>query len=181
MTTASEQKPIIRIKRRRKKGHEGSHGAWKVAYADFVTAMMAFFLLMWLVSITDQDDKERISEYFNPFQEVSDTQEVEVEAGDISMMNGGRAAGAEIHEDQERDATQQTSTSEAIKDSDFDWEMVSIPRVEYERLIENEISQKSIDPDAKRRLDLNDIFGGEARKEAERGEKHQVWQHVTDT
>ncbi len=44
--------------------HNG--GAWKVAYADFVTAMMAFFLLMWLLNVTTKEQKNLISEYFNP-------------------------------------------------------------------------------------------------------------------
>lgn len=44
--------------------HHG--GAWKVAYADFVTAMMAFFLLMWLVNMTTKEQKNAISDYFNP-------------------------------------------------------------------------------------------------------------------
>jgi len=51
-----------------KKGHAGHHGgAWKVAYADFVTAMMAFFLLMWLVSMTDEAQKLGITEYFEKY------------------------------------------------------------------------------------------------------------------
>ncbi len=41
-------------------------GAWKVAYADFVTAMMAFFLLMWLLNVTTKEQKNAISDYFNP-------------------------------------------------------------------------------------------------------------------
>lgn len=41
-------------------------GAWKVAYADFVTAMMAFFLLMWLLNVTTQEQKDAISDYFSP-------------------------------------------------------------------------------------------------------------------
>jgi|TARA_R110002124_G_scaffold18760_4_gene76020 chemotaxis protein MotB len=45
-------------------GHHG--GAWKVAYADFVTAMMAFFLLMWLINMTDPEQKRGIAEYFAP-------------------------------------------------------------------------------------------------------------------
>lgn len=44
--------------------HHG--GAWKVAYADFVTAMMAFFLLMWLLNVTTKEEKNAISDYFNP-------------------------------------------------------------------------------------------------------------------
>lgn len=57
-------KSTIVIKRIKKGGH-GSHGAaWKIAYADFVTAMMAFFLLMWLLGSTTQGDLKGISEYF---------------------------------------------------------------------------------------------------------------------
>ncbi len=50
-----------------KKAEDGHHGgAWKVAYADFVTAMMAFFLLLWLLSSTTDEQKEGISNYFRP-------------------------------------------------------------------------------------------------------------------
>ena len=45
-------------------GHHG--GAWKVAYADFVTAMMAFFLLMWLLNATTQEQKRGLADYFSP-------------------------------------------------------------------------------------------------------------------
>jgi chemotaxis protein MotB len=53
---------------RRKKVIEGGHhgGAWKVAYADFVTAMMAFFLLMWLLSVTDEQTRLGLADYFSP-------------------------------------------------------------------------------------------------------------------
>lgn len=62
------QRPII-IKRK-KGGHGGAHGgAWKIAYADFVTAMMAFFLLMWLLGSTTKATLEGIAEYFkNPMK-----------------------------------------------------------------------------------------------------------------
>jgi chemotaxis protein MotB len=58
------QRPVV-IKRVKKVkgGHHG--GAWKIAYADFVTAMMAFFLLMWLLGSTAQGDLEGIAEYFS--------------------------------------------------------------------------------------------------------------------
>jgi chemotaxis protein MotB len=62
-----EQRPII-IKKVKKVAHGGSHGgSWKVAYADFVTAMMAFFLLMWLVSMVSPEKKARVSNYFNHY------------------------------------------------------------------------------------------------------------------
>ncbi|MFL6625290.1 MAG: flagellar motor protein MotB [Vitreoscilla sp.] len=55
--------PII-IKRVKKGGHVAHGGAWKIAYADFVTAMMAFFLLMWLLGSTTDGDKKGIADYF---------------------------------------------------------------------------------------------------------------------
>jgi chemotaxis protein MotB len=56
-------RPIV--VKRVKKGHGGGHGgAWKIAYADFVTAMMAFFLLMWLLGSTTKGDLEGIAQYF---------------------------------------------------------------------------------------------------------------------
>ncbi|GIL38641.1 flagellar motor protein MotB [Roseiterribacter gracilis] len=59
--------PIIIVKRRRKGNHAGHHGgAWKVAYADFVTAMMAFFLLLWLLNVTTSSQKQVIANYFDP-------------------------------------------------------------------------------------------------------------------
>ncbi len=55
------------IKKVVKGGHEGHHGgAWKVAYADFVTAMMAFFLLLWLLQVTTDDQKSGLADYFAP-------------------------------------------------------------------------------------------------------------------
>jgi chemotaxis protein MotB len=56
-------RPII-VKRIKKGGHGHHGGAWKIAYADFVTAMMAFFLLMWLLGSTTKGDLNGISEYF---------------------------------------------------------------------------------------------------------------------
>ena len=55
--------PII-IKRIKKGGHAPHGGAWKIAYADFVTAMMAFFLLMWLLGSTTEGDKKGLADYF---------------------------------------------------------------------------------------------------------------------
>ena len=58
--------PVV-IKRKKVIGGGGHHGgAWKVAYADFVTAMMAFFLLMWLLNATTEKQRKGIADYFNP-------------------------------------------------------------------------------------------------------------------
>ena len=63
---ANRDQPII-IKKVRKGGGAGHHGgAWKVAYADFVTAMMAFFLLMWLINTTSPEQKRGVADYFAP-------------------------------------------------------------------------------------------------------------------
>jgi len=58
-----ELRPII-IKKVKKAAHGHHGGAWKVAYADFVTAMMAFFLLLWLLSVTTEVQKEGVADYF---------------------------------------------------------------------------------------------------------------------
>src|SRR5215813_3327343 len=64
--TGSNQPPII-IKKKKKGGGHGHHGgAWKVAYADFVTAMMAFFLLLWLLNATTEEQRIGIANYFSP-------------------------------------------------------------------------------------------------------------------
>ncbi len=76
---AKKLQPII-IKRIKKGGHAVHGGAWKIAYADFVTAMMAFFLLMWLLGSTTEGDKKGIADYFQaPLK--------------LALLNGGSGAG----------------------------------------------------------------------------------------
>ena len=62
--SGEEPRPII-IKKVKKGGHAHHGGSWKVAFADFATAMMAFFLLMWLMEATTEEQRGAISEYFN--------------------------------------------------------------------------------------------------------------------
>ena len=58
--------PII-VKKIVEEAHGAHHGgAWKIAYADFVTAMMAFFLLLWLLGATDEDQRKALADYFTP-------------------------------------------------------------------------------------------------------------------
>ena len=76
---AKKLQPII-IKRVKKGGHAVHGGAWKIAYADFVTAMMAFFLLMWLLGSTSEGDKKGIADYFqSPLK--------------VALMGGGSGSG----------------------------------------------------------------------------------------
>ena len=66
MSDEEQQQEII-IVRRRVEGEEGHHGgAWKIAYADFVTAMMAFFMVLWILNSTNKDSQTIIARYFNP-------------------------------------------------------------------------------------------------------------------
>jgi len=75
--------PII-IKRVKKGGHGAHGGAWKIAYADFVTAMMAFFLLMWLLGSTTEGDKKGIADYFQaPLK--------------VALLSGGSGSGDSSH------------------------------------------------------------------------------------
>ena len=78
-SSSFDQRPII-IKKVKKHPHAHHGGAWKIAYADFVTAMMAFFLLMWLLGSTSEGDKKGLSDYFSSPLKVS--------------MMGGSGAGA---------------------------------------------------------------------------------------
>lgn len=66
MADGDNLRPLI-IKRKKVVGGGGHHGgAWKVAYADFVTAMMAFFMLMWLLNATTEQQRKGIADYFSP-------------------------------------------------------------------------------------------------------------------
>ena len=62
--TAFEPEVVVRWKTAKHAAHHG--GAWKIAYADFVTAMMAFFLLLWIIGATNEDQRKGIADYFTP-------------------------------------------------------------------------------------------------------------------
>ncbi|MEX1146820.1 MAG: flagellar motor protein MotB [Sphingomonadales bacterium] len=65
MAKNEEERPII-IKRVKKVSGGAHGGAWKVAYADFTTAMMAFFMLLWLLNVTSEEQKQGLADYFAP-------------------------------------------------------------------------------------------------------------------
>ena len=86
LVAEAEVLPPIIIKKITVAGHGGHHGgAWKVAYADFVTAMMAFFLLLWIVGATNEDQRKGIADYFSP------TLMQHTKAGGSNGVMGGRA------------------------------------------------------------------------------------------
>ncbi|MFO1127314.1 MAG: flagellar motor protein MotB [Rhodospirillales bacterium] len=110
-------------RRRGGKGHGGGHhgGAWKVAYADFVTAMMAFFLLLWLLNAVSQEQLEGISDYFSAINKHTTTSGGGgLLAGNVVATKGvfdsreetdnprGRSAVEADHDEQETDPPEET-------------------------------------------------------------------------
>jgi chemotaxis protein MotB len=83
MTATGNAAPVI-IKRKKVISGGGHHGgAWKVAYADFVTAMMAFFMLMWLLNATTENQRKGLADYFTPSIPIS-----RVSGGGDNALNG---------------------------------------------------------------------------------------------
>lgn len=133
---ANYDQPII-IKKVKKKGHAHHGGAWKIAYADFVTAMMAFFLLMWLISMTTPEQKEGLANYFAPASISLTTSGAGGVMGGTSMDNSGsqmsgsaadvlrntQSAGQNSNAESDKDvggpARQQGSEARASSDSEF--------------------------------------------------------------
>lgn len=113
--------PVI-IKKVKKGDHGGAHGgSWKVAYADFVTAMMAFFLLLWLVSMVSDEKKARVSQYFKEFSlfekggesfmmdnKISDSQ--------MELVNSGESSGNKSVDTKADQGKKRARTSEDFKD-----------------------------------------------------------------
>jgi chemotaxis protein MotB len=119
---ANDDRPIL-IKKVKKVVGGGHHGgAWKVAYADFVTAMMAFFLLMWLINTTSPEQKRGIAEYFAPAA-VSDSNSGAggILGGTALDDNGAKSAGSTAVMQQmapdTRDAPDGANTAASVKDS----------------------------------------------------------------
>lgn len=63
-----EQELILIQRRNREPEEHGAHGIWKIAYADFMTALMAFFLIMWLLNVADKEQRVSVANYFNPIK-----------------------------------------------------------------------------------------------------------------
>lgn len=84
---AEKEAPII-VKRIKKGGHGHHGGAWKVAYADFVTAMMAFFLLLWLLNVTTPEQKLGLADYFTPTIGIKDSKGIGFQGGRTANTKG---------------------------------------------------------------------------------------------
>mgnify|MGYP001232339998 CR=1 FL=1 len=118
----------IIIVRRRGTGEDGHHtGAWKIAYADFMTAMMAFFLVMWLINAANEETKAAVASYFNPIKltderptdkgikQVGNTQDGEQSAprSTVKGDDGQTGDSAESGDQQNSTAGEKTDYSEA--------------------------------------------------------------------
>ncbi|MGZ5007885.1 MAG: flagellar motor protein MotB [Methylobacter sp.] len=125
----ADQQPIV-IKKVKKGGHAHHGGAWKLAYADFVTAMMAFFLLMWLLGTTTEPERRGIAEYFqDPFK--ASREEKGADVGDRTSII--QAGGADI-----------TSQDQGQIDKGMTTEIKDIPPEEIEKKAE-EIEKEKLE------------------------------------
>jgi chemotaxis protein MotB len=111
----ADDRPII-IKRIKKSGGAHHGGAWKVAYADFVTAMMAFFLLLWLLNAVTEEQKKGIAQYFKPTIAPQNQQSQDAmlngQPAIMSAIDGASAAQATVDiEESEDDAEQDPKKS----------------------------------------------------------------------
>ncbi|HJR23063.1 MAG TPA: flagellar motor protein MotB [Dongiaceae bacterium] len=124
----ADERPII-VKKIKKVtgGHHG--GAWKVAYADFVTAMMAFFLLLWLLNAVTEEQKKGIAAYFRPTLAVQNTSATFTiltgQAQPMEDMSGGSAQDSE-EEDEEQAMQQAPATGEGDRPQSLDGEKPDI-------------------------------------------------------
>lgn len=115
----ADERPII-IKRIKKVGGGHHGGAWKVAYADFVTAMMAFFLLLWLLNAVTEEQKNGIAQYFRPTLAVQNTSAtftiLQGQAQPMQDMTGGSSTQTDTEDPDEADVTQpEPATGEGDK------------------------------------------------------------------
>lgn len=131
--------PII-VKRRKKAAHGHHGGAWKVAYADFVTAMMAFFLLLWLLNAATKEQLRGISDYFAPITSRSTT------SGGGGLLAGRTIAQNGVFQDQiprsrEEPIKNEPSHDESI-DGDDDWTLQDVPEAEVEEFLRQREEQQ---------------------------------------
>ncbi len=92
------EQELILIQRRNQEPEEhGAHGIWKIAYADFMTALMAFFLIMWLLNVADKEQRVSVANYFNP-----------IKLADISPTRKG------VEEPEETIATDKSEGSKSV-------------------------------------------------------------------
>lgn len=104
---SAEPTEIIFVRRSLHRRTEApQHGVWKIAYADFMTAMMAFFLVMWLINATDQKTREAVASYFNP-----------IKLAEATVDKKGLRDPLETEKEGVPDGKDQRSATESVDDS----------------------------------------------------------------
>lgn len=118
---AEPDKPeLIIIRRWSSLDVEEKNGVWKIAYADFMTAMMAFFLVMWLMSATNQETRESVASYFNPIK-LTDSTPDRKGINDAKRVDAGRADEGEHTQPQpEPDKNAQATKRPQVPQTRFD-------------------------------------------------------------
>jgi len=86
---SNKKQPVIIIRKKKKGGHGHHGGSWKIAYADFMTAMMAFFLVMWLIANSSPQQQHKIAEYFQMPLKVALSQGNQASLSDSIIPGGG--------------------------------------------------------------------------------------------
>ena len=117
-TTIIKRKKVVKAD-----GHHG--GAWKVAYADFVTAMMAFFLLMWLLNATTEEQRKGIADYFNPTIPIS-----RISGGGSDGLNGSSIFSEENYAKMGTGASRKRSVESHNPEKDSESEKAITARLE---------------------------------------------------
>lgn len=133
--------PVIVIKKITKGGGGHHGGAWKVAYADFVTAMMAFFLLMWLLNATTEEQRQGISEYFDPtpMEVSSNTSGAGGVMGGLTVSNeGARVNDVQpiVHNDVQPTQKQEQINPEKMAKEQLQAELEKRENAEFEKVKE---------------------------------------------
>ncbi len=146
----AEHAELIIVRRHEEEEHEAHSSAWKVAHADFMTAMMAFFLIMWLISVTDDEIRKGISEYFNPIR-LSQGQ-TELKGLNRPTADANKPGVRKGHADVAPDVFNPMQLSQGVSDS--------------KSLAENESPPPAVQPDAAAEAGAADVAEAEAGNEA---------------
>ena len=152
MADDDSKRPII-IKKIIKKGGGHHGGAWKVAYADFVTAMMAFFLLLWLLGATTDDQRKGIADYFDPISVSASTSG----AGEILGGKSPTEPGNQM-------SNQQPSSVSETDTPGKEGNEPSPPKAKSEDE-ENVTDKKPLDPGAGQQGDNGEASGKDAQQD----------------
>ncbi len=156
----SKKGSLVVVKKKKKKSHNVHHGgSWKIAYADFVTAMMAFFMLMWLINVTTDEQKKGIADYFSP-----NLVDMQAQNGSNGMLGGtnitneNNSEGKNVNEvNIQGKKSDETDTQSDNEDANENNSNVNVSAKD-----KNRVNAKDKDKDKDKNKDSNDM--SEAQK-----------------